>query len=170
MKRSWVCEGALWAGAHAKVLCPGKSRRVLGTTWRAVAVEQQERRHKVGIFNFLPPPLPWIHFAPRSVPKKVDFQGLSWWLPCPLVSGWFQPLGTLVGDDWKEGKWCQEIYFLGSLPVINRLPPLGCILNWRPQSCQLTPGSGLSGKATCATPLQVALPTPHPYLWSDLKF
>ena len=85
MRRSWVCEGALQAEAHAEVLCQGKSCHVLGTMWRAIGVGQHERRHKVDIFNFLSP-------APALDSRCALLCTQEGWLPrtvlvTPLPSG-----------------------------------------------------------------------------------
>lgn len=102
MRRSWVCEGALWAEASAKVLCQGKPCRVLGTMWRAIGVEQPERRRKVDIFNFLP-----------HVPALDSLCALlctqEGWLPrtllvTPLLSGLW--LISATGDTCR--RWLEE--------------------------------------------------------------
>lgn len=114
----------------------GKACHILGMIWREWSgVQQYERKEKVAIFNLLPalpalPPRLTVHPALclRSLTASV--------LPCPLVSCRVQPLGPLVGYDWKIGEESWEICFLGSLAV--RLSSVGCILYRRPLSHQLT--------------------------------
>ena len=101
MRRSWVCEGTLRAEAHAKVLCQGKSRRVLGTMWRATGVEQHEKGHQVDIFNFLPP-------APALDSLCTLLCTQEGWLPrtvsvTPLPSGLW--LISATGDTCR---WLEE--------------------------------------------------------------
>lgn len=102
MRRSWVCEGALRAEASAKVLCGGKSCRVLGTMWRAIGVEQHERRRKVNIFNFLP-------HAPALDSLCALLCTQEGWLPrtllvTPSPSGLW--LISATGDTYR--RWLEE--------------------------------------------------------------